>query len=278
MSKVSPMPRPRGRPPSGESAKPSSVQALDRALALLEIVAGEDGMTLTDVAARAEMAPSTAHRLLTTLQARRFVQLDPETGHWQIGVKAFQIGSAFARNRRIVVVGRRVMRELMERTGETVNLAIEDGGEVVFIAQFETHSPIRAFFRPGQRGPIHASGIGKALLATWAPDRVRTVAAAKGLPRFTDSTIGTEAALMADLERIRARGWSIDDGEHTLGMRCVAAPVFNEYAEAVAGISVSGPEVRMTPARLDELGPQVRRAAAEITASIGGVTNFFGPG
>jgi IclR family acetate operon transcriptional repressor len=237
----------------------------------MEILAASNGLTLTDVAHKAQMAPSTTHRLLTTLQTRRFVDLDPETGRWVVGLTAFQVGNAFIRNRNFITMGRSVMRALMETSGETVNLGIEDDGEVVFISQFESQAPMRAVFRPGRRGPIHASGIGKALMATWPDARVRQTLEEKGQEHFTGNTITDLDVLFSDLEKIRARGWSIDDQEQTIGMRCVASPIYNEYGEAVAGLSISGPSIRLPDLALNAVGPDVKKAADEITKSIGGV-------
>jgi IclR family transcriptional regulator, acetate operon repressor len=174
------------------------------------------------------------------------------------------------RNRRLAGIGRLKMHEMMEETGETINLGIEDDGEVIFISQIESHGALRAFFRAGSRAHMHASGVGKALLAQMPDDHVRAVLHKRGLTRFTDHTLTTAADLFRDLAETRRRGWAVDDEERTLGMRCVAAPIFNEYGEAIAGVSLSGPTVRVTPERAAELGPLVKRAAASITASIGG--------
>jgi IclR family acetate operon transcriptional repressor len=262
----------RGRPRSLKlvSEPAGSVQAIDRGLGVLAIIAASDGLTLTDLAQRAGLAPSTAHRILASLEAHRFVFHDDERGLWLIGVGAFEVGTAFLRNRRLAGIGRIVMHELMERTGETVNLGIEDGGEVVFISQVESHGALRAFFRAGSRAAIHASGVGKALLAEMSEARVREILYKRGLAKFTDSTLVAPADLFQELAVINRRGWAVDDEERNLGMRCVAAAIFNEYGEAIAGVSVSGPTVRITPERALELGPQVKRAADEVTASIGG--------
>lgn len=259
--------RPRALHPQG---KAGAIQALDRGIALMRIVAEADGLTLTDLAQRSGIAPSTVHRLLFTLQAHRFVVHDEDRGLWLIGVDAFQIGTAFLRNRRLAGIGRDTMRELMEQTGETVNLGIEDDGEVVFISQIESHNTLRAFFRAGSRSLMHASGVGKALLAGMAEHRVKQILYSKGLIRFTDKTLVDPAALFAELEQSRLRGWALDDEERTLGMRCVAAPIYNEVGETIAAVSMSGPTVRITPQRLGEFGAMVTRAAAQITASIGG--------
>lgn len=263
--------RPRGRPPSVRSSQSGgSVQSLDRALNLLELIAEEDGLMLTDLAQRAGVAPSTAHRILTTLQTHDYVDHDEERGLWLIGVKAFEVGSSFLRNRKLVGIGRAVMRELAQASGESVNLAIEDAGSIVFVSQIESHHPIRAFHRPGSRGVVHASGVGKALLAALPAEGVRAVLHKTGMERFTPKTIVEPDRLFAELKTVRERGWAVDDEERTSGMRCVAAAIYNEYGEAIAGLSVSGPTVRLTDERLGELGPLVRRAAEKITASIGG--------
>jgi IclR family acetate operon transcriptional repressor len=262
----------RGRPRSMRIGTETggSVQAIDRGLAVLAIISASDGLTLTDLSQRAGLAPSTAHRILASLEAHQFVYHDEERGLWLIGVGAFEVGSAFLRNRRLAGIGRLVMHQLMETTGETVNLGIEDAGEVVFISQIESHSALRAFFRAGSRAPIHASGVGKALLAEMPEPRVKEILYKRGLPRFSERTLVVPADLFSELARIRDSGWAVDDEERNLGMRCVAAAVFNEYGEAIAGVSVSGPTVRITPDRARELGPQVKRAADDITASIGG--------
>lgn len=259
----------RGRKASGNALQPS-VQVLDRALKLLQIISDRDGASLTEIAERAGMAPSTTHRLLRSLAGHGMVAADPETGVWTIGVTAFEIGNGFLRHRKLGEIGRPFLRRLMHESGETANLAVEDAGHVVFVSQVESHAPMRAFFRPGRRGPMHASGIGKAILSTWPDDRIGEVLGDGALERFTDRTHPDIAALLADVHAIRARGWSIDDQEHTMGMRCIAAPVFDEYSEAIAGISVSGPAVRLVKTEMERLGPEVRAAADALTAALGG--------
>ncbi len=225
----------RGRPRLNRPKEASgSVQTLDRALKLLKLLAEFDGLTLTEIAQRAEMSPATAYRLLTTMESHGFVMNIEAEGLWQIGVEAFRAGSAFARGTRIVDVGRPVMHGLMEQSGETANLAIEEDGDVVFVSQVETHEAIRAFFRPGSRGPMHASGIGKALLAEHRDEDLNGIVERKGLAGYTKKTLVTPAALREDLAAIRARGWSLDDEERHEGMRCIAAPIYNAHGEAVA--------------------------------------------
>lgn len=263
--------RTRGRP-RGSSAdtQKSTVQALDRGLMLLSALAKESKATLTELALRVGMPPSSAHRLLVTLQKHGFVEFDEATQDWMIGVEAFRIGSSFVHRTTLVEAAREVMRRLMEETGETANLAIADDGDVVFMSQVESHNPIRAFFSPGTRGSMHASGIGKALLADLPQSDVERILQKKGLPEFTPNTLTSPDALFRDLGETSKRGWSIDDEERYSGMRCVAATIHNAFGEAIAGISVSGPTVRLPDQVVSELGPKIRRAADEVTALIGG--------
>ena len=264
--------RTRGRPRAFNAApEQTTIQALDRAVAILKVLAeAEGGMSLSELAEASGQAPATVYRVLSTFEARGIVESQASTQLWFVGQEAFRIGSAFLGRTSLVEQARPVMRELMLATGETANLAIADGGEVVFISQVETHEPIRAFFRPGTRGPIHASGIGKALLAYHAAEAVERIVGKQGLAAFTARTITDRARLAEELAAIRAQGWAMDDEERTEGMRCVAAPIFNEFREAVAGVSVSGPTVRMARRSVAELGGRVRAAADRITRAIGG--------
>lgn len=263
--------RRRGRPRKHASdAETGTVQALDRGLTLLGLLSKEHKITLSNLAMQADMPPSTAHRLLMTLQAHRFAEFDEATQEWMIGVEAFRVGSGFLKRINLIEASRDVMHRLMQETGETANLAIAEDGDVVFVSQVETHNPIRAFFRPGTRSDMHASGIGKALLAQLSPGDLDLLLRKKGLRAFTPRTLTKPDALVADLAQCRSRGWAFDDEERYAGMRCIAAPVFNAHGEAVAGISVSGPSVRFDDASIASLSHAVRRAASELSENIGG--------
>ena len=263
--------RPRGRPRKTSSeSEGTTVLALERGLQLLGLLARERRISLTEIALRAGMPTSTAHRLLLTLRNHRFVDFDESTQDWMIGVEAFRIGTGFLNRIDLEEAAHSVMRDLVAETGETANLAIPDDGDVIFLSQAESPNPIRAFFRPGTRSLMHASGVGKALLARLSREEVEALLQRKGLPQFTDRTITRPDHLFAELERIRGQGWSFDDEERYVGMRCVAAPVFGARDEAVAAISVSGPSARFTDPKISDFSAAVRRSAARLTEAIGG--------
>ena len=262
--------RQRGRPKAfQDQSEKNRIQALDRALDVLETLAGDSGQTLTEIAGRLDQSPATIYRVLTTLELRGIAEIDPADQTWHVGPSTFRLGSAFLRRTSVVERARPVMRTLMEQTGETANLGVERGDDVLFLSQVETHFSIRAFFAPGTLSPMHASGIGKALLACADAGRVGRLIK-QGLEAFTPHTLTDETQVREDLENIRSRGYAVDDEERTEGMRCIAAPILNVHGEAVAGISVSGPTNRVGKDRIEQLGHAVRDAAASLSRSIGG--------
>ncbi|MFC2969530.1 HTH-type transcriptional regulator BhcR [Acidimangrovimonas pyrenivorans] len=272
MTDSPPAPRPRGRPRAfHDKTEQNTVQSLDRAMRLLRLLSDSAGLTLSELAQQAGQSPATVYRVLVTLQGHGMVEIEEPGQLWHVGPGSFRIGSAFLRRTKVAERARGRMQALMRATGETANLGIESRDEVLFLAQVETHEAIRAFFPPGTLSPMHVSGIGKALLAWLPEDRVREIAAHRGLERFTPRSLTSLAALMDDLATTRARGYAVDDQEKAEGMRCIAAPIFNAYREPVAGLSVSGPTFRMGLEDADRIGAQVVEAAAAVTEAIGGV-------
>lgn len=247
------------------------VQSLARGLALLDSLAEmPGGIALIDLCQRVGLSTSTAHRLLTTLEEHRYVRCDPGTRRWSIGVQAFIAGNGFAKARSLVEMARPQMHALMEESGETANLAVLDGVEVVFLAQVECRQMMRALAFPGMRVPPHCSAPGKALLAMLPEPVLAEVLRRRGLPRFTPRTITTLYRLREALEQTRAQGYAVDDQEHALGLRCVAAVVYDENRQPAGAMSLSGPAVRIPDERLAALGELVRRTAASVTETYGG--------
>jgi IclR family transcriptional regulator, acetate operon repressor len=261
----------RGRPRDWhDKTAQNTIKSLDRAMEVFEFLSASQGKTLTALAKDLDQSPATVYRILVTLEGRGLVEFEAIDQVWHIGPRAFIIGSRFLRRTSLVERARAVLRHLMEVTGETANLGIEQNGHVLFVSQVETHASIRAFFPPGTLSRLHASGIGKALLSQMNGTRIDKFISDLPLERFTEYTLTTREDLVADLHEIRQRGFSIDAEERNLGMRCIAAPVFDIHGEAIAGISVSGPTSRVGPEQILELGQAVVAAAHTLTDAIGG--------
>jgi IclR family acetate operon transcriptional repressor len=270
-AKTAPSTRVRRSAATATPERSDQVQSLVRALTLVNRLADADeGVSLTELAQQVGLSPSTAHRLLTTLEQERFVHYDAERRLWSVGVQAFMTGNAFLKTRHIVALARPHMRALMEDSEETVNLAVEDQFAAVYLAQVECRQMMRAFARPGGRVPLHCSSVGKALLSAMPDSLLSKVLHRQGLPRVTVKTINTTSALREDLARSRERGYAVDDEEHAVGLRCIAAVIFNENAEPIAAVSLSGPMVRIPDERIALLGEKVRLKADAITAQFGG--------
>ena len=262
--------RRRGRPARGNTGG-GQVQSLSRALSLLEHIAGaEAGISLSDLSTSVGLAASTTHRLLSTLELHGFATLDTVRGVWTIGIKAFTVGSAFLSNRDVIATARPYMRQLMEQAGESVNLAMLDRDHAVFLSQIECREMMRMLVALGSRAPLHASGAGKALLAALSEHDFERVIHRAGLPRWTDNTIVSEAILHDDVRQVRRRGYALDNEEHAVGLRCVAATIHDQHSEAVAALSLSGPRARITDDRLDILGALVVSTADRVTRAYGG--------
>jgi len=247
------------------------VQSIGRAMSILDRLAETDiGLTLTELARGVALPPSTTHRILTTLQRYRFVRFDGASMTWQIGVQAFVVGNVFARSRDVASLATPHLRRLMGRTGETVNYFTHSGDAVVCMTQVQSQQMVRAISRPGISSEMHRSAAGKAILAHMEASEVNEIIARTGLRRYTENTITTLEDLHLELGKIRQRGFSIDNEEFSLGLRCIAAPIFDEAGAVQAAISLAGPASRIAEARVENLGATVAHCAHSVTAEIGG--------
>ena len=163
----------------------------------------DGGITLTDLAHRVSLPPSTTHRLLSTLEKMGFVYQAADLGLWYVGLHAFTVGAGFLANRDFVGESHAYMRRLMEQSGETANLAILDGAEAVFIAQVQCHEMMRILVKIGGRVPLHASGVGKALFAALPDEQIDAILKVKGLPRITPHTIVASETMWAARDTYR---------------------------------------------------------------------------
>lgn len=262
----------RNLPTEKAPSRSSRVQSVDRAMSLLEALAEEDeGCRLIDLASRTNLSSSTAHRLLTTLQRRHFVQFDPSQGVWHVGRQSFVVGAGFVHRRNYVATALPFLRRLRDITHETANLGLAEDGDVVVVSQAESREIMRAITRVGGRVPMASSGMGKALLATYPSDEVAASVAIRGMRRYTPKSIQRMSALKEELERVRRNGYAVDDEEYQIGLRCIAATVYNSHSEALCAISVSGLSARLTNDRVESVGEVVAQIAQDLTTALGGL-------
>jgi IclR family acetate operon transcriptional repressor len=246
------------------------VQSVVRALSILDALAeSEAGLTLSTLARRVALPPSSAHRLLTTLQREHFVRFELESKSWFVGVRAFTVGNAFLQSRDVVTLARPYMRRLMEESNETVNLYMLIGSDPVCKAQVQSRILMRSISKPGGTLQVHRSAAGKAMLSRSSRREVAEIVEHHGMARATANTIVSLERLVEDLARTRTRGFAIDDEEFTPGLRCVAAPIVDENGVSQAALSVAGPSERMLDTRLAELGKAIGAAARLVSRELG---------
>jgi len=257
---------------ASKAGEAGSVQSLSRAFSLLgRLAEAAEGRSLSDLAGAAALAPSTAHRLLNSMRNEGFVEFDEETGLWSVGLQAFAVGNAYLKKRDLVAQARPFMRLLVADTGETSNLGVLDGDHHVFLSQVESPQLMRMVARLGRPGPVFAAGVGKALLSALPEHDLESILDRLEYEALTKHTIVDKESLKKELALVRTRGFAVDDEEQALGLRCISANIYDEHAEAIAAVSISGPTVRVSEDKVGALGAAVVQTAAAITSSIGGV-------
>jgi IclR family acetate operon transcriptional repressor len=240
------------------------VQSLERAFDLLERMADAGGeVGLSELSAGGGLPLPTIHRLMRTLVACGYVRQQPNR-RYALGPRLIRLGESASR-----LLGswaRPYLAELVEATGETANMALLDGDEVVYVAQAPSRHSMRMFTEVGRRVLPHSTGVGKALLADVPPDEVRALLARTGMPAATERTITEPDAFLAELERVRGLGYALDDNEQEVGVRCLAVTV--PGSPTAAAISISGPAGRVTEAATDKIVPVLHEVAQRLAVAL----------
>jgi DNA-binding IclR family transcriptional regulator len=247
-----------------------TVKSVDKAFWLLEVVSDHpDGIAITELANRVGMYKSTVHRLLGTMMRRGYIEQDPKTGRYKLGYTVLDLGMKLLSSIDLRREALPYLQELAHLSNEVVHLALLDRGEVVYIDKVESANTIRMHSRVGTRVPVHATGLGKAILAFLPRREVQAIIDRYGLPKLTEHTITNRDAFLQSLQETRRTGCAFDIEEHQVGVCCVAAPVFEHSGRVVAACSVSGPSNRMGPDRLRDLVPLVKEAGRRISERLG---------
>ncbi|MBB5173837.1 DNA-binding IclR family transcriptional regulator [Texcoconibacillus texcoconensis] len=224
---------------------------------------------MTEIANRLNVAKSTAHRILSTLLLKGYVQQDPRTETYSLGLRFIELGHVVLDNLDLRDAARPVLETIAQETGETTHLVVPERDDIVYIDKIESEATIRMFSRVGRRAPLYCTGVGKAILAYLESDELQEIVERISFEPKTKFTITTKEEFLIVLDKVRLRGYSIDDEEHEEGIRCAAAPIFNHEGRVIAGVSIAGPSQRMTDEKLDRDSLIVRQRAQEISAKLG---------
>lgn len=248
----------------------TTVQSVERTLDLLEALAETGEVGIAHLSNRVGLHASTVHRLLATLIARGYVRQNTATGRYLLGLKPLDIARGVRAHLDLRMQALPVLQGLMRESGETANLAVQNEQHLVYLEQ--ASSPgwmLRMFVQPGARVPLHSTASGKVLMAHMPEKELRQLLSDYPLLPSASRTIVDRTVLVEELTEVRRQGYATDWGEQEDGVGCVAGPVLDYTGRVVAAISISGPWIRITPERLEQLAPLVLDACARLSADLG---------
>jgi DNA-binding IclR family transcriptional regulator len=250
-----------------EEGGSGSVQSVDRAVTILEVLARHGEMGVTEVAGELGVHKSTAFRLMSTLEGRGLVEQTAERGKYQLGVGLLRLAGATTARLDVVQEARPICKALAAATGETVNVAVLSESSAFYLDQIAGSSALQPHNWVGQHIPLHATSNGKVLLSGLPVDRLDEVL--HSLPAYTGLTITKRSALRRELDTVREQGYAVAVDELEVGLTAVAAPIRNAHSDVIASLSVSGPTFRLGVDKLDDVVPQLQQAAEEVSHRLG---------
>jgi IclR family transcriptional regulator, KDG regulon repressor len=225
-----------------------NIRVLERAIRILDLLAEEEPLKLSQLSDMLNISSSTTFRILETLAEYRYVLRDEQKKGYRLGIRCLELANAYYATDDIRKIALPDLEWLRDETGETVHLGILDNMEVVYLEKLQgLHAVGIMYSRIGRRSPSYCTGLGKALIAYEDPEIVRNHFEHTGLRAFTPKTIRTVDEILQQLEKIRIKGYALDLGEHEPEVQCVSAPILYGRGKAIAAISISGPASRMEP-------------------------------
>jgi len=244
--------------------------AVERALAMLEAVAQEsEGLSNAEISRKLQIPKSSASYILRTLETQSYLTRDEESGKYRVGLKILSLSLGALSGLDLRGGALPIMRHLTHQTGLTCHLAILDGPDAVYIEKVEPEGFIRMDTWVGRRMRVHATSVGKALVAHITQDRLEQILRKSGMEKRTPKTITTLPRLLKELEKVRSQGYSVDDEENNLGARCVGAPVFNDRGLIEAGLGLSGTTQQVSPQTMPRIVEGLKDAARHISMGMG---------
>lgn len=244
----------------------TGTQSVDRAIAILKTFTHEESVLgVTEISQRNGLHKSTAHRLIAALEREGLLSQDPGTGRYRLGLSLLTLAGRVQVHEELQGIARPKLQDLAQRTRETANLSVLDGGEAIIVERvLAPGRQMLSFEWVGRRAHVHAVSTGKVLLA-FLPEDEGSKLMEGPLPSFTPATLTDRAALKKELNRVRRRGYATDIEELEEGLSGVAAPVRNSSQEVIAAVAISGPSSRITGKRIPELAQEVLTAAERIS-------------
>ncbi|MBA2875865.1 IclR family transcriptional regulator [Thermaerobacillus caldiproteolyticus] len=246
------------------------VKSVSRALDIISIVSSKkDGLGVTEISKQMDINKSSVYRILSTLVQYGYIEQDKETDRYKLGYKFLEISSKLLESIDLRKEAKPYLQELESETNEVIHLVVYDQGEVIYIEKLEGTETLRMHSKVGKRAPMHCTAVGKAILAHLPYNVVLDILERKGMPMHTDKTITDKDEFLKELIQVKQQGYALDLEENEYGIRCIAVPIFDHLGRVIAAVSVSGPTIRMTDERIEQLQTRMLQIGKQISARLG---------
>lgn len=247
----------------------NNVQSIERALDIIELLSqDQQEYGVTEIAGRIGLHKSTVHRIISTLSDRGYVSRT-EKGAYRLGLKIIEDVSCYINSLELQTEARPYVAQITSELGLTSHLGVLDGDQVVYIEKMDVFSNVRMYSQIGVRVHAYSCSLGKCLLSSYSAQEVRKIMVNCSFMKFTKNTVGSVDELIEDLDKVRQRGWAIDDEEAEIGHRCIGAPIYDYRGDIIAAISASGPTAAIPKSRIEAVAEYVKKQALEISRSMG---------
>ncbi|MFP3392668.1 IclR family transcriptional regulator [Brevibacillus sp. SIMBA_040] len=251
-------------------AQDNIVQSVDRALQLFEQISKrKEGYGITELSNSISLNKSSVYRMVSTLVRHGLVEQDAETEKYKLGYKVLELSSILLDSIDLRREARASLKKLEQQTNEVIHLVVYDRGEVVYIEKLEGNETLRMHSKVGSRAPMHCTSVGKMILAHLPASDVAYVIDRHGMKPHTPHTITDKNVLLKQLAEIKARGYALDLEENEMGITCMAAPIFDHTGKIAASVSISGPTMRMTSERIEEVKASIIEVSRQISNRLG---------
>jgi len=246
------------------------IKVLDKTFSLLDLLLQHSSsMHMTEISEKLGLYPSTIHRILDTLKHWGYVEQDPKSQKYRLGLKLLELGMAKFHQMDLVKEATPHLKELVRLCNETTHLGVLEEGEVLYLAKEESSQTIRMISYVGKRAPLHCTALGKVLLAHLSPEERKKTLGEKVLRRLTENTITDKEELEKELSKVREQGFALDREENEKDVRCIAAPIRNYQGKVIAAISISSPIFRVDKKAQNNLKEALIETSAKISKQLG---------
>jgi DNA-binding IclR family transcriptional regulator len=246
------------------------MKSLIKAIEIIDAVAEAGSIGIRQLSSITGFPPSTIHRIVTTLVKKNFFQQNPITKLYSLSFRFLELGSRFQQQTHLTAIALPHLEQLMAATRESVNLAVRDGDSMVYLdVVHSSYTMLQLFTRPGVRVPLYATGVGKLFLSQMEESELDAYLRRSNPAPYTSHTLVDKEEIINDLQKIRSRGYSVDNQEMEEGVRCVAALIFDHQGKPVASISITGAAMRVTTDRIEHFGELIKTCASSISRELG---------